>query len=197
MEASAQYSSYASLVGTLLGTGHHCVLNYRDFLNRLDEMESRLRWELDSTHGQRLGPPLMVLHTHIIWRSWFVKKLATGQTRLIVAPYFCHGLDILDMHNNLSSLPVVSNVPVIQSLANTGRLTGRGGGHQGGTGTETSQYETLPQPLVIPHQQLPPRQVACATKAAQYGTRSAMPCLLGTHHSRSTFKLTGYIRPSR
>jgi hypothetical protein len=52
MAARAQARSYAALVGGLLGTGHHCVLNYNDYLSRLDEMESCLRWELDSTHGQ-------------------------------------------------------------------------------------------------------------------------------------------------
>jgi hypothetical protein len=38
MEARAQARSYANLVGALLGTGHHCVLNYNDYLSRLDEM---------------------------------------------------------------------------------------------------------------------------------------------------------------
>jgi hypothetical protein len=113
MEARAQARSYASLVGTLLGKGHHCVLNYHEYLSRLDEMESRLRWELCSTHGHRLGPPLMVFHTQLIWRSWFVKQLATGQTRVIAAPDFCHGLDAFDMHNNLSWLPSVSHVTVL------------------------------------------------------------------------------------
>jgi hypothetical protein len=51
MEVRAQARSYAALVGALLGTGHHCILNYNDYLSRLDEMESRFRWELDSTHG--------------------------------------------------------------------------------------------------------------------------------------------------
>jgi hypothetical protein len=66
MEARAQARSYAALVGALLGTGHHCVLNNNDYLSRLDEMESRLCWELDSTHGQRLGPTLIVFHTQLI-----------------------------------------------------------------------------------------------------------------------------------
>jgi hypothetical protein len=56
MEARAQSRSYAVLVEALLGTGHHCVLNYNDYLSRLDEMESRLRRKLNGTHGQRLAP---------------------------------------------------------------------------------------------------------------------------------------------
>jgi hypothetical protein len=51
MEARAQVRSYAALVEALIGTCHHCVLNYNDYLSRLDEVESHLRWELDSTHG--------------------------------------------------------------------------------------------------------------------------------------------------
>jgi hypothetical protein len=42
-EARAQAWSYASLVGDLLGTGHHCVLNYNEYLSCLDEMDTRLR----------------------------------------------------------------------------------------------------------------------------------------------------------
>jgi hypothetical protein len=105
MEDRAQARYYASLLGALLGTGRHFVLISRNYLSRLDEMESLLRWELESTHGQRLGPPLMVFHTQLIWRSRFVKQLATGQTRVIAAPDFCHGLDVFDMQNNLSCLP--------------------------------------------------------------------------------------------
>jgi hypothetical protein len=93
-------------------------------------MESRLHWELDSTHGQRLGPPLIVFHTQLIWRAWFFKQISTGQTRVIAAPDFCHGLDTFDMHNNLSWLPSVSNVPVLQ--APTSRNLGQGSGARGG-----------------------------------------------------------------
>jgi hypothetical protein len=49
----------------------------------------------------------MVFHTQLIWRSWFVKQLATGHARVIAVPDFCHGLDAFDMHNNLSWLPSV------------------------------------------------------------------------------------------
>jgi hypothetical protein len=144
MEAHAQARSYATIVGALLGTGHHCVLNYNAYLSRLDEMESRLRWELDSTHGQRLGSPLMVFHTQLIWRSWFVKQLATGQTRVIAAPNFCHGMDVFDMHNNLSWLPSVSNVPALQALTNTSRTSGGGGRHQRGGGNSNQPAQTTP-----------------------------------------------------
>jgi hypothetical protein len=144
MEARAQARSYAALVGPLLGTGHHCVLNYNGYLSRLDEMESRLRWELDSTHGQRLGPPLMVFHTQLIWRSWFVKQLSTGQTRVIAAPDFCHGLDTFDMHNNLSWLPSVSNVPALQALTSPSRSLGQGSGARGGGGNSNPAARGTP-----------------------------------------------------
>jgi hypothetical protein len=143
MEARAQARSYAALVGALLGVGHHCVLNYQDYLSRLDELESRLRWEFDSTHGQCLGPPLMVFHVQLNWRAWFVKQLATGQTRVIAAPNFCHGLDAFDMHNNLSWLLSVANIPVLQALAPIARNTGPIGGTRGAV---ANRVPTLPAP---------------------------------------------------
>jgi hypothetical protein len=56
-----------------------------------------------------------------------VKQLATGQTRVVAAPDFCHGLDTSDMHNNLSWLPSASNVPALQSLTSPSRISGGGG----------------------------------------------------------------------
>jgi hypothetical protein len=76
-----------------------------------------------------------------------VKQLATGQTQVIAAPYFCHGLDAFDMHNNLSWLPSVSNVLALQDLTNPSRITGGGGGHRGGAAT--SQHEPRGQPLIL------------------------------------------------
>jgi hypothetical protein len=143
VEARAQARSYAALVGALLGTGHQCVLNYSDYLSRLDDMESRLRWDLDSTHGQRF-PPLMVFHTQLIWRSWFVKQLSTGQTRVIAAPDFCHGLDAFDVHNNLSWLPSVSNVPALQALTSPSRNLGQGSGSQEGGGNSNLAARATP-----------------------------------------------------
>jgi hypothetical protein len=116
MEARQQARSYGALVGALLGVGHHCVLNYQNYLSRLDELESRLRWEFDSAHGKRLGPPLMVFHVQLNWRAWFVKQLSTGETKVIPAPDFCHGIDAFDMHNNLSWVPSVANIPVLHAL---------------------------------------------------------------------------------
>jgi hypothetical protein len=89
-------------------------------------------------------PPLVVYHTQIIWSSWFVKQLTTGQTRVIAAPDFCHGLDAFDMHNNLSWLPSVSNVPALQALTSPSRNLGGGGGSRGGGGTSNQPARTAP-----------------------------------------------------
>jgi hypothetical protein len=107
-------------------------------------MESRLLWELDSTHGQHLGPSLMVFHTQLIRRAWFVKQLSTGQTRVIAAPDFCHGLDTFDMHNNLSWLPSVSNVPALQALTSPSRSLGQGSGARGGGGNSNPAARGTP-----------------------------------------------------
>jgi hypothetical protein len=89
-------------------------------------------------------PPLMVFHTQLIWRSWFVKQLSTGQTRVIAAPDFCHALDAFSMHNNLSWLPSVSNVPALQALASPTRNLGQGSGSRGGGGNSNPAARATP-----------------------------------------------------
>jgi hypothetical protein len=86
----------------------------------------------------------MVFHTQLIWRSWFVKQLATGNTRLIAAPGFYHGLYEFDMHNNLSWLPSVSNMPALQALTSPSRILGGGGGSRGGGGNINHPARTAP-----------------------------------------------------
>jgi hypothetical protein len=65
-----------------------------------------------------------------------------------------------------------------------------------GAGTATSQHEPLQQPLLLLRQRLPPRPEAGATRAAQFETWSATPCLLVTLPLLLTYGLAGYIRPS-
>jgi hypothetical protein len=61
---------------------------------------------------------------------------------VIAAPDFCHGLDTFDMHNNLSWMPSVSNVPVLQAL--TSRNIGQGSGARGGDGNSNPSARGTP-----------------------------------------------------
>jgi hypothetical protein len=87
----------------------------------------------------------MVFHTQLIWRSWFLKQLATGQTRVIAAPDFWHGLDAFDMHNNLSWMSSVSNVPALQALTKPSRVSGGGVGYRGGGENSNQSERTTPE----------------------------------------------------
>jgi hypothetical protein len=73
-----------------------------------------------------------------------VKQLTTGHTRVIAAPYFCHGLQAFGMYNNLSWLPSVFNVPALQALTSPSRNLVGGGGSRGGGGNSNHPARTAP-----------------------------------------------------
>jgi hypothetical protein len=65
-------------------------------------------------YGARMGPPLMVLHVQIQWRSWLLDQVGIDIHQSLY--YFCSGLHILEQQKNLAWVPSCANVPQMQAL---------------------------------------------------------------------------------
>lgn len=85
-------------------------------LRQYERVEARIRNEIDSEVGARLGPALFVFHLQLILRDWFEDQTRTGQTSIIPAPDFGLQLETFERHNNINRLPSVSNVPALLAL---------------------------------------------------------------------------------
>jgi hypothetical protein len=146
-EARTQLRSTRGMLGSLMGNLHPVVLAYSRFLQLYERLETRLESELDHAYGRRLGPSLMVFHVQLNIRKRIACQLDVAETECLSPPYFCQGLHMLEVHNNLMWLPTVTNVPALLALrvitrASTSRAgaprssagTGSNGGGGGGSG---------------------------------------------------------------
>jgi hypothetical protein len=60
----------AMMMGALLGTTYPVLAVYTTFLRKYNAMEPRVRREFELVHDAELGPPIMVFHMQLQWRSW-------------------------------------------------------------------------------------------------------------------------------
>jgi hypothetical protein len=116
MEARTQIRCTLALLGALCGNEHPVPAAWRGMLQQYEHAEARIRNEIDTEVGTRLGPALFVFHLQLILRDWFEDQTRTGQTYIIPAPDFGLHLKTFERQNNLNWLPSVSYVPALLAL---------------------------------------------------------------------------------
>jgi hypothetical protein len=116
-EAVSKLLGMKCLMGTLLGHPHPTSTEYGLFFIRYSRMLTRLDFEIDYTHGQRLGPSLVIFNVQLAWRNWTMLQLDSGEIVLINPPDFGAGLAMVETQNNLMWLPSVTNVPLLLNLS--------------------------------------------------------------------------------
>jgi hypothetical protein len=109
-EAMSQMLDMRTIMGTLLGHTHPCVVAYGRFLRRYIRMLTRLEFETDHTHGWCLPPSSMTFHVHLAWRNWMVVQLESSKMEAIDPPDFDAGLAMLETQNNLMLIPSMTNM---------------------------------------------------------------------------------------
>jgi hypothetical protein len=109
-EARGQLHSMRGLMGALLGHDHPTLVVYCSFLRMYDRMLVMLEREVDAVHGRRLGPSLVTFHIQLVLRIWLATQLDAGETIWVGAPDFHHGLNMMEIQNNLMWLPTITNV---------------------------------------------------------------------------------------
>jgi hypothetical protein len=116
MEARTHIRCTLTLLGALCGNEHPVPTVWSSMLRQYEWVEARIRNEIDSEVGARLGPALFVFHLQLILRDWFEDQTRTGKTSIIPAPDFWLHLKTFERQNNLNWLPLVSNVPALLDL---------------------------------------------------------------------------------
>jgi hypothetical protein len=90
MEACIQLQCMEVMMGALLGRTYPILAVYTTFLCKYNTMEPRVRRELELVYGAKLGPPLMVFHVQLQWRSWLQDQMGSDTHHAL--PDFCTGL---------------------------------------------------------------------------------------------------------
>jgi hypothetical protein len=116
MEARKQICCTLALFGALCRNEPPVLTAWRSMLRQYEWVEARIRNEIDTEVGPRLGPALFVFHLQLILRDWFEDQTRTGQTAIIPAPDFGLHLKTFERQNNLNWLPSVFYVPSLLAL---------------------------------------------------------------------------------
>jgi hypothetical protein len=164
MEARTQLQGKVAMMGGLLGTIHPVLAVYTTFLRNCNAIEPRVRrkFVFELVYGAKLGPPLMVFHVKLQWRSWLQDQIDSDTHHAL--PDFCTGMCTLEQKNNLAWVPSCENVPQLQAFQHVQRPTsvpratpGAGGdgscgsgGSIGGKGTTAAGRSTTGNEIPAP-----------------------------------------------
>jgi hypothetical protein len=202
MEARMQLQGVAVVMGALLGTTHPVLAVYTTFLRKYNAMEPRVWREFDLVYGAKLGPPLMVFHVQLQFRSWLQEQIGSDTHRAL--PDFCTRLRTLEQQNNLAWVPSCANVPQLQALQHVHRpisvprapraTLGAGGGGGGGSGGSIGRNgTTAPGRSTTDNKTPAPVRVRIRNPARrrEFTGNSAMAAKMSTRRVAEAFALGG------
>lgn len=144
-EAEQQIESYLAPLATMLGRDHANVKEHQEAYAVYRINRTYFQQALNRIHGLA-APAVFVFIFHVHHRSWFEMQMTTIATTLLPPPPLAANFRQFGIGRNLSWLPEISHVPILNTLANLApvRPPNGGGGILGGGGAIPGGGDDIP-----------------------------------------------------